>query len=218
MDLAPTQNRMNKEQNLVMVLAIVYGGGIIAHLVPFLYQFTQYITDALLLVSNLAVLYFVYQKNPSTQLIVWCVVAALITFALEVLGVATGQVFGAYEYGKTMYWQILNVPVVIGLNWIVLMLAGLDIAQNYLKFLFPPLLAAIMVVAFDWVMEPVAIQLDYWHWFGQPIPLQNYLAWFVIALGAGSVFHFLKIKVDSFVLRAYFFIQLLFFVGLRLVL
>jgi hypothetical protein len=34
---------------------------------------------------------------------------------------------------------------------------------------------------FDWIMEPVAIRLDYWTWAGGDIPMQNYFAWFVIA-------------------------------------
>lgn len=43
------------------------------------------------------------------------------------------------------------------------------------------LISAASAVILDIFLEPVAIKLDYWQWRGDIVPLQNYVAWFVIA-------------------------------------
>jgi len=108
------------------------------------------------------------------------------------------------------------VPLVIGLNWMVLIMAALDICKKYFNKILTPIIAATMVVIFDWIMEPVAIHLDYWHWFGESIPLQNYFAWFVIALVFSVIYQALNLKTNSLVLKVYFLAQLVFFLMLRL--
>ncbi len=208
----------NTEKKIIYLLLIWYGGGIIAHNSSLLFPFTQKITDLLLFATNSLVLFSAYAKNRNSLLIIACLLAAVLTFFIEVAGVATGQIFGVYEYGATMKWQAWGVPFVIGFNWVILILAGLDISQKYVSFLYPPLLAALLVVGFDYVMEPVAMKLDYWQWANDVIPLQNYVAWGVIALFIAMVFKHLNIKTDSPVLRIYLLIQLVFFVLLRLTL
>jgi uncharacterized membrane protein len=51
------------------------------------------------------------------------------------------------------------------------------------------LAAAAVMVGMDGLIEPVAIDLGWWHWFGQAIPVQNYVAWFIIGAGLIGVFH-----------------------------
>ena len=38
-----------------------------------------------------------------------------------------------------------------------------------------------LMVGLDFLIEPVAISLDFWSWEYDIIPLQNYIGWFVIA-------------------------------------
>ena len=54
----------------------------------------------------------------------------------------------------------------------------------------PPLvlLAAALATAFDFLLEPVAVRLDYWRWRDGVIPLQNYVAWFLTA-GLVAILH-----------------------------
>ena len=197
-------------------LIIAFGGGILAHQIPTLIIFSQKITDPLLLFCNLSVLALVLRKYKSSKLFIWFVIGAILTFFIEVIGVSTGKIFGAYEYGNTLRWQWQSVPLVIGLNWMVLIMAALDICKKWLNKTWTPIIAATMVVVFDWVMEPVAIHLDYWHWFGENIPLQNYFAWFIIALIFSVIYQKLKLNTNSMVLKIYFFVQLFFFLMLRL--
>jgi putative membrane protein len=53
--------------------------------------------------------------------------------------------------------------------------------RTFIGNLIVSILAGILATVFDWIMEPVAIHLDYWQWTGGDIPFQNYAAWFLIA-------------------------------------
>ena len=44
------------------------------------------------------------------------------------------------------------------------------------------ILTALLMVVFDFVMEPAAVKLRYWTWQDGIIPLQNYIAWFLVSL------------------------------------
>ena len=83
----------------------------------------------------------------------------------------------------------------IAFNWVVVVhgaccVAGRALPPGLGKLRRPALalLAGLACAAFDYLMEPVAVRLDYWQWAGGAIPLQNYAAWFAIAALAG-LFH-----------------------------
>ena len=220
-----TKTKKSAAHLFMWALVVVYGGGVIAHLSSALFPLAHRMTESLLFVTNAAVLYFLLKDHPKAKsLAIWCLIASILTFLAEVTGVATGKVFGQYVYGETLPLQLWNVPIVIGLNWVMLTLGGVAIIQRLIKGftltdnLAVAILTALTVVFFDWVMEPVAVYLDYWHWFGQPIPLQNYMAWGIIAFVATFVLQQLKISVYSPVVVVYFIVQWVFFVLLRLLL
>lgn len=64
-------------------------------------------------------------------------------------------------------------------------------------------------------MEPVAMKLDYWNWQDQVIPIQNHLAWFIIALLVFSVVVFTKINLKKKTLWYYVIVQWFFFLALN---
>jgi putative membrane protein len=76
-------------------------------------------------------------------------------------------------------------------------------------------LAAGLAAGFDFVLEPTAVRLQYWVWHAAGIPLQNYLAWFLVALAAALAFMLLRLSARSRLPLAYFLIQLGFFGALR---
>jgi putative membrane protein len=47
---------------------------------------------------------------------------------------------------------------------------------------------------FDFFMEKAAVKLNYWTWESGTIPIQNYIAWFVL----GFVFSILGLKLGLF--------------------
>ena len=52
------------------------------------------------------------------------------------------------------------------------------------------------MVLLDIMIEPVAIELDFWQWEGGNIPLQNYLMWFIVALFMNWIISFNKLYLN----------------------
>ncbi len=155
-------------------------------------------------------------------------------FTVEVIGVNTGFLFGNYSYGKVLGFQWQKVPLVIGVNWfIVIYCCGISmyslltrvIKQVAEKTQAPPqVLKAISVITdgatlavlFDWLIEPVAVKLGFWQWQGDgDIPLYNYVCWITISALLLTAFHFLKFnKQNKFAINL-LLIQVMFFLLLR---
>ena len=108
---------------------------------------------------------------------------SFIGFFIEVLGVCTGSLFGEYEYGNKLGLEILNVPLVIALNWFILVYASRGSVNFFLKNKYLQMLfSSIIMVFLDILIEPVAIELGWWSWDISSVPLQNYLMWFVVSV------------------------------------
>jgi uncharacterized membrane protein len=130
------------------------------------------------------VLLLLAQPAPRTGVWRYMLVAALAGYFIEVAGVATAAIFGRYAYGTVLGPQWLDVPLVIGINWAMLTFAAGDVASRW----FPRstalrvLTGALLPVGLDVLIEPVAIDLGMWHWYGSVPPWQNYAGWFVLSL------------------------------------
>ena len=143
----------------------------------------------------------------------------LVTFLLEAIGVKTGLIFGNYSYGNVLGPKLLSVPLLIGVNWALIILGATIIAASITKNkIILPSLAGFLAVTFDFVLEPVALGLNYWSWEGGNIPIQNYLAWFVIGTLSAILFLLMKVKINDDVPKYYFLLQFLFFIALYLIL
>ncbi|MCX8212674.1 MAG: carotenoid biosynthesis protein [Lewinella sp.] len=225
-------------------MIFAFTSGTLAHCLPAVLPITKLTTDGLLFVLNGLVLYVIYRSNDDKRLFYWLAVAYAFTFIMEALGVATGAIFGEYQYGPTMWFQWLGVPFVIALNWCVLTLACNEVAMRIMErlsqkptpiapassptsvnrisntshrisYVITAAIAAVMTALYDVIIEPVAIALDYWQWGGGEIPLQNYLAWAAIAFLISLPLYVFKIRFRSPVLLVYFLAQLFFFVVLN---
>lgn len=150
-----------------------------------------------------------------TQFLILGYIAA---FVIEVVGVKTGMIFGDYKYGNGLGIKILGVPLVIGFNWLLLILGGAFLIekQNINSLLVRSLLVGLVVVLIDFVLEPVAVKLNYWNWEGGVIPIKNYLAWFLVGFGLSMLFFRTKIKFSSNLILHYLYAQILFFLILRI--
>jgi len=103
-------------------------------------------------------------------------------YLVELAGVNTGLIFGSYAYGQTLGVKIFHTPLMIGINWLMLVYASLVISSRFIdNRYFRVLVAAVLMVVYDFALEPAAIDLDMWDW-GGAVPMQNYLAWLVISL------------------------------------
>ena len=179
---------------MAFVLAVLFAVGTAGHLVAHTLPWMLVLTPGFLLLTSGAVAVPSLAAD-GRRFALWAAGAYALTFAAEAVGVATGAVFGEYVYGPTLGWKIWDVPVIIAFNWVMVVNGAICIAGRILSLraapgrrIALPLLAGAIAAAFDWVMEPVAIRLDYWTWAGGSIPLQNYAAWFVLAAGLAA-FH-----------------------------
>jgi len=211
-------------RRVAIALAILFGGGVLAHAWTPLRPLALALTTPLLLLANGAVLLAVFDDSRAPRLRIWCLAAWALTVTLEIVGVATGHIFGAYHYGPTLRGQVAGVPLLIGLNWVTLLLGAVALLETGLPSSLPPLVrwwlvplaSALLLVAFDWIMEPIAVELRYWHWASWPqIPIRNYAAWLVIALFLTLTLRVLRISVGTKLARFYLLLQLAFFGLLR---
>lgn len=202
----------------VLLLAIIYSVGILGHSLENFLPLMKDLTPFVLLLSIVLVIWFT-RSDWNKSVIIWAVSTFLVTFILEAVGVATGAIFGRYTYGSTLGPGLFDVPVVIGLNWVIIIYAIVSIltkvTDNLFAFVF---LTGSATVAFDFVMEPLAMHLNYWNWANGIIPLQNYIAWFVISSLAALVYFFLKQKPQKDLPIYLVVIQLVFFLLLDIIL
>lgn len=158
---------------------------------------------------------FWYFPKPSIQAYVLLVAIAVAAWMLEVAGVRTGQIFGEYAYGRTLGYQVIHVPITIGINWILLvMVTGAVVAEwNVGGKIGRAALGAGLMTALDVLIEPVAVHFDFWQWNNNHIPVQNFIAWWV----ASFLFHWVYISADlpakSSLFRLIAALQFLFFLG-----
>ncbi len=112
---------------------------------------------------------------------------------IEWYGVRSGLIFGSYHYGQILQPQVAGVPLAIGFAWLVMIWSSAAVAQRLLPqklrrhALAFIMATAVLMVAFDAVMEPAAMKLGYWTWRGGEIPAQNYLAWFALSMAYAAL-------------------------------
>jgi putative membrane protein len=121
----------------------------------------------------------------------------LASFLLEYVGVNSGLIFGHYTYGNALGPKLGSTPLMIGINWVIVVYSSLQLVQTIstklkvkLNALTGAGLAALAMVALDLLIEPLAPKLDFWEFNNLQVPLQNYTAWFFF----GFIFCYWLIK------------------------
>ncbi|MEJ7693075.1 carotenoid biosynthesis protein [Daejeonella sp.] len=137
-------------------------------------------------------------------------------FLIEVAGVNTGLIFGSYTYGGTLGFKLWETPLLIGVNWLILVYStGVVLSTFRLNKYLLALLGAVILVGIDFLIEPVAIRYDYWSWSGGIIPLQNYLGWFIVSFIMFIPFLSLNFKKQNRSAIVFFAAQVCFFIILN---
>ena len=121
----------------------------------------------------------------------------LYAYAVEFVGVTTDQPYGPFEYGVSLGPMVEGVPVGLPVFFLPLVL------NSYLLYLLllgdrarawwvrlPVVVAT--VVAVDVVLDPGAVALGFWQYFGETafygVPLSNFRGWVLSAAVAVVVF------------------------------
>jgi len=132
---------------------------------------------------------------------------------IEAIGVQHSFVFGSYYYGENLGLKILNVPLLIGINWAILVFITAAISNKISNnFFIKTTLGAALMVGLDIFMERVASAFDFWHFTNGHPPLRNFVTWFLVAFLLHAIVQYFKLKGNvKFALHLYV-AQLVFFV------
>ncbi len=199
------------------VLVLAYLAGLVGLQFPALAVYFKPLSALNLLATLGAVLYYHTDWRPSFWFYIG--LAVLTGYFIELLGVQTGYVFGGpYAYGTGLGPRLLGIPPVIGANWLLLTYCFGSVFDRapwpiYMK----TVLAAGSMVALDVLVEPVAIRLDFWTWFGQPIPIQNYVGWWLVGSMLLSIWYGLPFRKQNALAPLVIGLQVFFFLGHQLV-
>jgi putative membrane protein len=140
-------------------------------------------------------------------------IVVVLGFTAEWIGVHKHWLFGDYHYGKTLGFQLFDVPLIIGLNWFLLIYStGVLMDRSRLKSMFFRVIAgAFLLVLLDVLIESMAVRLDYWHWVNESIPVRNYICWFLASASMLLVFEVFRFKKQSIVAPVLLLTEFIFF-------
>ena len=174
------------------------------------------------------------QKDRDSRFFFFFIIVFLSGIGVELIGVNTGALFGDYKYGNVLGPGIRGVPLIIGINWFVIIYCcgisihnlllkaihriGLEQGKKPLKLKAMSVIidGATLAVFFDWIMEPVAVKLNFWEWGRDgSVPGYNYFCWLMFSTILLTLFHIFKFdKQNKFAVNL-LLIQLMFFLLLR---
>ena len=115
---------------------------------------------------------------------------------VEIIGVNFSFFFGEYKYGDNLGIKIFDVPIVIGFNWVLLIILTGNFADRIFQksILGKVLFGSTMMILLDLLIEISAPKLDYWEFTINPVPFSNYFWWFVFSILFHSIYQSNKNK------------------------
>lgn len=136
------------------------------------------------------------QQRHVKRQILYFVGVSIAGFIVEYLGVNYSLIFGSYVYGASLGIKLLEVPLIMGVNWVIVIYLACTIADRFpisqgWKIVLGPLLPVLL----DLFIEPVAPKLNYWHWVEGVAPLKNFIAWYITSILFISIYFLLKIEI-----------------------
>jgi putative membrane protein len=170
------------------------------------------------LLLMLAVIILSHHKL-SSRFGIFALIVFWLGFIAEWIGVHRGWLFGNYAYDETLGLKLAQIPLMIGVNWFLLIYAvGVTMQRSRLKSAFFRIIAgACLLVLLDVLIEPVAIQFNYWHWNTGSIPLKNYACWFLVSAVMLYIFELFSFKKQSIAAPVLLITEFVFFGLLNLV-
>jgi len=204
--------KFTKEKVTGILIPVFYTVGITGFLMPFSFPvFTQLIPLVLVFSFILLAVFHPRQESNSTAVFVFTGIF-FSGLLIEIIGVNTGIVFGEYRYGENLGFKLFNTPLIIGLNWLILVYTTSSIFERLsIPSTYKILMASGCMLIYDIVLEQVAPTLGMWSWEGIKVPLKNYIAWFVIAVIFQLIFKVAGVKTENTISMNLFICQFLFF-------
>lgn len=114
------------------------------------------------------------------------VLASLGGYALliETVAIFSGVPYGSFSYGELLDHKLFNkTPWTVAFAWTPIMLFALSISRHTKSQISYWLMAIIVLLAVDLVLDPAAVALGFWSW-DEPgmyygVPLINFAGWVI---------------------------------------
>lgn len=208
-------NYLHKQKlNTILLFIVFYSIGVAGVAIPVTQAVFVRMIPVALLMSFVAILLFHRSLNSQNTRFVFFTII-LVSYLVEVIGANSHFIFGNYIYGNGLGIKLFNTPLVIGINWAMLVYCSASILERLrLPVGVQIFFSSVLIVLYDIVLESVAPFLDMWYWNENSVPLQHYLIWFVIALVFHGLVKWKKVKTENPLAPAIFICQFLFFIAI----
>ena len=169
---------------LIFFIILFCGGVLIQFLNEDMFKNTEWTPPVFILTA--AALCIINQKLRTATLLI---IAGLIGFLSEIIGVITSFPYGGYEYTDKLGIKIFDVPIVLICAWIIVSSFALDLISFLkIKKIFFPFVFAFITTYYDLLIDPLMSgPLNYWVWeiesggfYG--VPIENFFGWFLVSL------------------------------------
>jgi putative membrane protein len=170
---------------MIYFLGLIYFSGAIGFVLnpSFFLPFTPF---TLLYTS---IVFLIFQPLHQFKYLIAFFSIALIGFVFEVIGVATGAIFGDYVYGTALGYRFFDVPLTISINWALLISCAVLLSSVITKNRFVvSLISALLVTSIDLLIEQVAPALDFWKFNSGLAGWHNYIGWLLLSFMMAFLF------------------------------
>lgn len=204
-----TKNKYNIAE-IKKIIVIYY----IVGLFGFLFSPTRELFIKLIPISLILSIFLMltYHNKFNVHSLISFLLIYLLGYLIEIVGVKTHIIFGHYFYGKSLGPKIFDVPLIIGINWLMVtysslsFLANLKLKRKMILFLSP-----LLMVFYDFFIEKVAANLDMWHWETIKVPIKNYVDWYIIGFVFVMIIQVFKVDVRNQIAPTILYSQFAFF-------
>ncbi|MBA2422259.1 MAG: carotenoid biosynthesis protein [Chitinophagales bacterium] len=163
------------------------------------------------------IILFLFHKGWHLRVVLALAAIVMAGFLIELVGVNTGKIFGNYQYGASLGFEINGTPLIVGFHWLLLVytthvtIREIGITRPWIE-----LTGAGLMTAMDYLIEPVAMKYELWQWEGGDVPLQNFVAWFYLSFLMHFYINRVKPIYENKIAMPTFIVILIFFITLNI--
>jgi putative membrane protein len=207
---------IQQEEAVKKITLLYYMVGLAGLLMPAVHHLFCQLTPLTLLLTAFLLALFHSDKVTWKAVAVFGVIY-MAGFLIEVTGVQSGSIFGEYRYKDCLGFKLFDTPLIIGLNWLILVYISSSVFEKYkIAVYWKVVLAALVMLLYDMVLEIAAPKMGLWEWEDGEVPFRNYVAWFVLSMVFHGMIKFFEIKTENKLSRTVLLAQFVFFLVLAL--
>jgi putative membrane protein len=212
------ENHILKGENkITLFLFIIYLVGVAGISIHFTSAFFAGLIPIIILLSFFTCLIYHKPAFDNTTILVFLAIVVS-SFFIEAAAVKYGFIFGNYSYGTSLGFQVIGAPLIIGLNWLLLVYCTAALTENLNQgIIIKVIVASLLMLFYDLLLEISAPFLNMWSFEEGKIPVRNFIAWFAIALFFHSLVKIARVKIINTVAQQVFAIQIIFFILIAII-